>query len=181
MDRCAREILTCHRRICRNAGRWKSSTWTSNNCWTEFRVPQNKQKREKIRKPVYFGVRRTMRKERVNVVYCPVFSIHDMLVWKKVNIFLFVNVLVESQHDIFSQYCLKSDTWAHLWSVIILNQVLPLSYLSHYSVSTHSTALHPSLHPEEHLSLLLIKKNSPLKIEVCLLNTYIIKIAFLEI
>lgn len=51
-----------------------------------------------------------MRKERVNVVYCPVFSIHDMLVWKKVNIFLFVNVLVESQHDIFSQYCLKSDT-----------------------------------------------------------------------
>lgn len=37
---------------------------------------------EKIRKPVYFGVRRTMRKGRVNVLYCPVFSIHDTPAWK---------------------------------------------------------------------------------------------------
>lgn len=45
--------------------------------------PTNQQKREKIRKIVYFGVRRTMRKGSLNVVYCPVFSIHDMPVWKK--------------------------------------------------------------------------------------------------
>lgn len=32
--------------------------------------PTNQQKREKIRKIVYFGVRRTMRKGSVNVVCC---------------------------------------------------------------------------------------------------------------
>lgn len=72
--------------------------------------PPKQTEERKIRKNLFiWGKEGHCRKGRAEVVYCPVSSLHDVLVWKKKKnkenqqLIFFSFVVVESQHDISSK------------------------------------------------------------------------------